>query len=142
MSQVSLSLMFLFALQISQIQSQHIPNGFKCEKDSPIKKSVDSKGKIKVDLTTLFCGKMEAGSNIPVGFYALLNNQIPKSVDLHGVLLQKPPCDENDYAIYSGPNIFNGYFHSSKISESNVWPTAIPPEQLVEAIVHMADLCG
>ena len=149
--------MFLFALQISQSQGNYIPNTFHCHRDSPAQKEsvLSEGGEIEVDLTILFCGKIiflydyfykvDRFQGI-TGFYARPKDHTPASVFLNGVLLEKPPCNENDYAIYDKPNFANPFNPDThlvqKFESSGIWPTDMTAEEIVNTVLYMYKLCG
>lgn len=146
MSPVSLSLMLLFALQISQSHAL-IPAGFSCTNDRPrsnvaIYSIPPAAGFVRVDLIHILCGQIH-GKSVS-GFHARPGNVDPPSASTVGANEIKPPANPNDFAVYKRPRVYDNTINDyrRKKSISGIWPTSMTMENIVKAITFLARDCG
>ena len=149
MSPVSLSLMLLFALQISQSQSVLVPAGFACTKDKPrssiaIYSIPPAAGFVRVDLIHILCGQIRG--NHASGFHARPGNIDPPSASTVGpeTIQIKAPVSSNDIAVYQNPRVYDKSTNKFVVKNtiSGIWPTSMTMEKIVKAITYLARDCG
>lgn len=151
MSPVSLSLIFFFALQISQSQSALVPADFACTNDKPKTPTVDliysippAADFVKVDLIHILCGQISG--NHASGFHARPGNVDPPSAStVRPETIQiRAPVSPNDIAVYQNPRVYDVSTNNFVVKNaiSGIWPTSMTMEKIVKAITYLARACG
>ena len=146
--------------------SSLLPDGFSCSRAMPrcsgVYSTPGSSNLPRVDLVHTLCGQIyttasnssregrqESSSGVRVGgFHARLGDTDPASASTTGPYSQlvRTPPDQNGYAVYKYPYIYDitagTSLRKNTGSISSIWPTALSLEEIVEVMTELVYACS